>query len=333
MKIHLLANLPPTFYTHPPLQKYWDRLAEVAEIRQVVANTHAEFLPHLPWANAILMWAAPVLGTDHLRQAPNLRFMGQINTTKTTAQACIDLGIDHSEARGCWSPAVAEMALTLMLSGLRLTSQYHMDMRSGRETWVAHFPATIDPRERQLTGRSVGIVGFGGIGQRLAELLQPFQVDLRVFDPYIPDEVVQRHHARRADLDELVSQSEVIVLCAANQESARGMISRARIDAMPKDAVLVNVGRSMLVDMPALAERLARGDLIAMLDVFDQEPLPLDSPLRSLPNTYLTPHRAGGLMESVERAMDWLSGDLIASLEGRPRRSAVTADMLMSFPE
>jgi phosphoglycerate dehydrogenase-like enzyme len=89
----------------------------------------------------------------------------------------------------------------------------------------------------------------------------------------------------------------------------------------------------MLLDMPALARRLAQGDLIAMLDVFDREPLETDSPLRSLPNTYLTPHRAGGLVESIERAFSMLIGDLEAHLSGAPRRYELTPQAMASLAE
>jgi phosphoglycerate dehydrogenase-like enzyme len=139
---------------------------------------------------------------------------------------------------------VAELALILMMTGLRQTSGYHIAMTKATEQWLRDFPADIDARERQLAGRSVGIVGFGGIGQHLARLLKPFHVMLRIYDPY----------------------------------------------------------------------------------------LPADSPLRSLPNTYLTPHAAGGIMESLERSLTWLADDLEAHLNGQPRKYAVTEKMLVSFP-
>jgi phosphoglycerate dehydrogenase-like enzyme len=332
-KIHLLVNLPPTFFSHRQLAPYWERAARIADIRQRSWNTMEEMAPELPWCEAILMWAWPAFEKADLALAPGLKYMGQINSVKRTVKACLETGIPISEARLCWSPAVAEMALTLALAGLRRTSEYHCAMRQGTETWVGQFPAEIDVRERSLSGRPVGIVGFGGIGQRLAELLEPFHVDLRVYDPYIPEAVIERFQAHRSGLMELVQESDVVVLCATNQESARGIIGRPQIEALRKDAVLINVGRSMLVDMPALQERLKQGDLVAMLDVFDQEPLEADSPLRSLPNTYLTPHRAGGLIESVALSLEWLIGDLEAVLEGKPRICAVTEAMMPSFPE
>jgi D-3-phosphoglycerate dehydrogenase / 2-oxoglutarate reductase len=330
-KFNLLVNLPPTFFTQPELEPIFAHLGDIANLRQTSHNTQAEILGDLPWADAVIMWAWPNLDEAVLAQAPNLRFLGQINTSQATARAALAAGITLSEARHCWSPAVAEMALALILNGLRKVSAYHCAMRDGTEAWVNNFPRDIDPTERQLTGQPVGVIGFGGIGQRLADLLQPFQVSLRVYDPFIPDVVLTKYSAQRTELLDLVRESEVVVLCAANQPDARHLFGRAEIAALRPNAVLVNVGRSMLVDMPALQERLSRGDLIALLDVFDQEPLEADSPLRTLPNTYLTPHRAGGLLVSIERGLEMLTADLEAFREGRPLRWPVTPEMLISF--
>lgn len=330
-KLRLLVNLPPAFFTHPHFQPQFERLGAFASLRARSHETLEQLLPDLPWAEALIMWASPPLDEATLAQAPDLRFIGQLNTTQATARACLNRGVALSEARHCWSPAVAEMALGLILSGLRNISVYHASMLLGLEAWVSDFPAGIDPRERELTGRPVGLVGFGGIGRRLAELLAPFQVQLRVYDPYLPDDLIRQHGAIPTGLLELIENSDVVVLAAANNPQARRMIGRQEIAAFRPGSLLVNVGRSMLVDMPTLAERLRRGDLIALLDVFDQEPLPKHDPLRQLPNTYLTPHRAGGLLSSVERGLTMLSDDLEAHLAGRPRRYAVDESMLPSF--
>jgi phosphoglycerate dehydrogenase-like enzyme len=224
------------------------------------------------------------------------------------------------------------MALTLMLAGLRKTSTFHQQMRTGSEPWVGDFPADIDVGERQLTGRSVGIVGFGGIGRRLAELLRPFATDLRVHDPFVPASAMKPYGARPSSVAELVRKSDVIVLCAANVDGAAHLLDTKEIAALKPGCVLVNIGRSMLINMPALVERLRKNDITAMLDVFDKEPLEKDSVLRTLPNAFLTPHRAGGIMESVQRALTMLTDDLEAQMKGRKRRYAVAAKMLPCFP-
>jgi D-3-phosphoglycerate dehydrogenase len=333
-KPRLLINLPPTFFTHPYLQSHFKRFTELASaVRKTSHNTTSEIMDDLPWAQAVIMWAWPVFGVNELDLCRDLRFLGQINTTQKHVKACLEKGIVISEVRHCWSPAVAEMALTLMLAGLRQTSAFHMQMRASSELWVNDFPIEIDPRERQLTGRSVGIVGFGGIGQRLAQLIEPFQVILRIYDPYLPATIAKKYGARQVPLMELISKSDVVVLCAANNEGAHHLIGVDEIAAFRPNAVLVNVGRSMLVNMPALQQRIEKGDLIAMLDVFDHEPLEVDHPLRKLNNAYLTPHRAGGIMESVDRALVMLADDLDAFINGKELKYAVTENMLPSLPE
>lgn len=332
-KIRLLINLPPTFFNHPEFRAHFSRLESLAgEVRKTSHNTTEELMVDLPWAEAVLMWAWPKFEEKELVACPDLKFVGQINTTKSHVQSCLARGIAISEVRSAWSPAVAELALNLMLSGLRQTSAYHIAMKNGTEHWKIQFPADINPLERQLAGRSVGIVGFGAIGQRLARLLEPFHVTLRIYDPYLPKELLDAFDAKQTALEELIPNSEVIVLCAANTQEAHHLINADLIQDMQENAVLVNVGRSMLIDMEALKQRLIKGDLIAMLDVFDQEPLELDSPFRSLPNTYLTPHVAGGIFESVHRALNWLADDLEAFLRGEKRRYAVTEIMLKDFP-
>lgn len=327
-KPRLLVNLPPGFFRCAQLKGVFARLGRLATVRKRSHNKLEEIAADLAWADAVIMWGWPTLTREMLAACPRLRFAGHINLNQAGARAELEHGLVVSEARHGWSPAVAEMALGLILCGLRKISDYHAAMRAGTEHWVSDFPVDIDPLERQLTGRSVGIVGFGGIGRRLAELLEPFHVQLRVFDPYVPKVVAERLGGRLVPLADLVKHSEVVVLCAANTPETHHLLGSREIAALPKNALLVNVGRAWLVDMEALTRRLERGDLFAALDVFEKEPLPLDSPLRKLPNAWLTPHRAGAPIESVVRIMNWLADDFEAFLDGRPLQHGLTMDML-----
>lgn len=335
MKIamNILVNLPHGFFTHASLESQFNRLRLMGELRCASHNTADEIRSDLAWAQAVILWSWPKLTADLLDAAPGLRYRGHIDIDRTAAELALRRQVPVSTSRGGWSPAVAEMAMTLILACLRGTSQYHGDMRAGRERWVGDFPSDIDARERQLTGRDVGIVGFGRIGHRLAELLRPFNVRLRVTDPYVGEDVLTEFDAARRTIDELCEQSEIVVLCAAANESTKRLLSRDRINRLRPNAVLINVARAMLVDTDALIARLKRGDLIAALDVFDVEPLPADSPLRSMPNLYLTPHRAGGLIESVQRCVAWLIDDLDAIVHGRPQRYPLVQAMLPSLDQ
>jgi len=331
--LNILVNLPPTFFTVPQLKSRFQRLAKLGTVRKRSFITPDEIIKDLMWANAVVMWSWPVVTAEMLEKCPALGFMGQINTTQRTAKACIAKKVAISEARHCWSPAVAEMALTLMLAGLRKTSAYHVAMKAGTEKWVGDFPADIDPMERELTGAAVGIVGFGRIGQRLSELLKPFNVTLRVFDPYLPKPVAAHYGVKPAALSDVLRNSDVVVLCAANTEETNHLVGAKQVAMLRKNAVLVNVGRSSLIDMKALEARVRKGELTAMLDVFDKEPLEADSPLRSMNGVFCTPHRAGGLLSSVQRALDMLIGDLELNLKKNKRLYEVTEKMLPCFPE
>lgn len=326
--MNLLINLPPSFFTQPELLDRWADLESRFTVRKTSHNTPDEIAADLAWAEVVLMWSWPVLDEALLARAGSLKYVGHIDINLTGARCELAAGIPISSSRAGFSPAVAEMALGLILNGLRRISDHHAAMRAGNESWVASFPSDIPPLERELSGARVGIVGLGKVGRRLAELLQPFHVDLKVVDPYVSDEVIASFGGQRREIDEAVSEVDILVLCAANNDGTRRLLNAERIARMPANALLVNVARADIVDYAALAARLQKGDLLAALDVFEQEPLAADSPLRDLPNTFLTPHRAGGLIASVQRNIDWLITDLKNVLAGQPRQFAVTETMI-----
>lgn len=325
---NLLINLPPGFFANPAARAVLDRAASGRQVRMTSWNTPDEIRADLAWAERLIYWSWPALDDALLDAAPRLRWSGQLDCGRAAAETALRRGLPLSLAKGCWSPAVAEMALTLALGLLRRTSDLHAAMRDGREAWVRDFPGDIDPRERELSGRPVGIIGFGRIGRRLRELLAPFGCEVQVHDPFLPAAAAQAAGVRAVTLPELLRDSDVVVVCAASTGGTARLIGAAEIAALRRDAVFINVARAALVDHDALAARLCRGDLVAALDVFDQEPLPADSPLRGLSNLHLTPHRAGGLLASVERGLGWLADDLVRFDAGEPLRHALAPAML-----
>jgi phosphoglycerate dehydrogenase-like enzyme len=325
---NLLINLPAGFFEAPILKAVYKRLGKVAAIRKTSYNTAEEIKKDLAWADAVIMWSWPVLTPELLDNAPKLKFGGHLDISQRGAKLALERGLSVSVTRRAFSPAVSELALGLILSTMRDISTYHAAMRAGKEPWIAKFPDEIPPLERQLTGRNVGLVGFGAVGQRLAELLAPFRVNLRTYDPHVPAEVLAKFNAQRLELLPMIKQSEIIVICAASNPGSQHLIGKREIAALQKNAIFINVARAALVDTKALIARLKKKDLIAALDVFDQEPLERNSPLRKLPNAFLTPHRAGGVLESVHRIMSQLTDDFEAHLEGKPRAHALSEKMI-----
>lgn len=332
-KPNLLVNFPSGFFKTPELEGAFKHLSEISNIRKTSHDTLEQIQDDASWADAIIMWAWPSFTDESLAKCPNLRYIGHLNGTQSSARACYRRGIKLSEVRHSWSPSVAELALGLILSGLRKISKYHIEMKQGTEKWVNDFPIDIDPMERSLYGRSVGLVGFGRIGQLLSQLMAPFKVDLRIYDPYVPAEVAGKFGAKKASVLEVIENSDVVVLCAANNSGTNKLIDEKEIKAFRKNSVLVNTGRSSLINMDALLERLQKNDMTAMLDVFDMEPLQPDSPFRKLDNAFLTPHRGGGIMATVERGLAMLTEDLEAFLAGKPLKYELTEQMLVSLPD
>lgn len=316
-KINILVNLLPDFFKQTELKAVFNHLEDIGEVRYTSHNTPEEIADDLCWADAVIMWSWPTLDEALLEKASKLKYRGHLDMCQVDAKIALSRNMSVSLSKGCWSPAVSEMALTLMLNLLRKVSDYHAAMRKAEESWVEAFPTDIDVTERQLTGRSVCIVGLGAVGQGIARLLAPFNCKLNVVDPYIPDEIVAQYQGRKVNLEEGIENSEIVLLCAASNKGTRSLIGEKELALFQKDAILINLARAVLIDTDALLKKLKQNDMMVALDVFDTEPLEKDSPLRSLPNAYLTPHRAGALMVSVVRGIQWLVDDLENHLAGR----------------
>ncbi len=121
------------------------------------------------------------------------------------------------------------MALALILNTLWHVSDHHAAMPAGTEFWVKDFPGDIDVSERELTGRSVGIIGFGKVWKRLAQLLEPFECALWIVDPYVPDSITSAFGAKNVSLGEMLTTSDVVVLCAASNSGTDHLLGRDAI--------------------------------------------------------------------------------------------------------
>ena len=126
----------------------------------------------------------------------------------------------------------------------------------------------------------------------MVELLAPFRVDLRVYDPYLADEAAARLGIERADLDAVLRHAEILVVQVPLTPKTTRLIGARELDLLGRGKILINCSRGRVLDQEALIRKLQAGELIAGLDVFDPEPLERDSPLRALPNVFLSPHIA-----------------------------------------
>lgn len=242
---------------------YEDQLAMVKDAYAVIAGTEKYDAAMLEACSELKVIMRFGVGTDNF-DLDAMRRLG------------IQVGIiaNHN--------AVAEFALTLILSAMKNLPRFDAEVRGGG--W-GRFPM------RELSGKTVGLVGFGRIGKRLAELLKGFNVDLLVYDPYIDAQTVIALGAKPVDLDELLESSDVVSLHLPATEATRHTINSNTIAKMKDGAYLVNTSRGALVDEAALVEALNSGKLSgAGIDVYEKEPVSADNPLFSLKNNVLSPH-------------------------------------------
>ncbi len=178
--------------------------------------------------------------------------------------------------------AVAEFTLTLILAAMKNLPRYDAAVREG--AW-SRFPMC------ELGGKTVGLVGFGRIGKRLAQLLSGFGVRLLISDPYAAEADVALCGGTLVPMDTLLQQSHIVSLHLPSTKETRHIMDKAAFAKMRDGAYFINTSRGALVDETALLEALQSGKLSgAGLDVYEQEPVTRENPLFTLPNVVLAPH-------------------------------------------
>jgi D-3-phosphoglycerate dehydrogenase len=181
-----------------------------------------------------------------------------------------------------------------MLAEARDIARADASVKAG--SWRKEFPGS----RVEIAGRTVGMVGFGHVGRHFATKLAGFGCRLVSYDPYAPDALLAEAGVERAaTLDEVFSESDFVVVQARHTPDTERFIGRAQFALMKPEAYFVNVARSRVVDTDALYEALAEGRIAgAGLDVFDEEPLPADSPWRRLDNVTMTTHFGGDTVDT-----------------------------------
>ncbi|HSK68331.1 MAG TPA: phosphoglycerate dehydrogenase [Candidatus Limnocylindria bacterium] len=242
-----------------------------------------------------------IAGLDHftadvVRAAPvSLRVISRYGAgvDRVDLDACRERGIVVANTPGANATAVCELAIGLMLAVARDIPALHQAV--GRGEW---------PRACgvELAGKTLGIVGLGTIGKKLAVRARAMEMAVQAFDPYIDRDFALRHGIAEAGLDELLRTSDVVSLHAPLTPQTRHMLDAARFREMRDGAIVINTARGGLIDEEAAAQALRAGKLRGLgLDAFEQEP-PRDSPLLGLPGVVFTPHTGAHTAEAV-RAM------------------------------
>ena len=293
------------------------------------------FVDYLQAADAgvIGAWHRPAMQPPHWQQAAKLKVFAGTFDNRFAGWVDFDFlaerGITLIDTSRSMTPSVAEFALAMTLNLLRDIPEALYVVREG--DWQQHFWEKPGFVYGDLTGRRVGLAGLGSINRRYAELIAPFRCAVRVYDPFVADEVLAHYGTQRADtLVELAQSAEIFVVGLPPLPTTLEIINRDVIAALPKGALFVLVTRMAVVEQEPLWERIKANEIAAAIDVFAPEPPPDDAWFRRHPNVLATPHIAGGTDFCHRRCFTDACKEAIAVLRGEtPRFQATKRDYLV----
>jgi (S)-sulfolactate dehydrogenase len=260
----------------------------------------AELLAAAATCDAIIVRNRTQVRGDLLSALKQCKVVGRLGVglDNIDVPGCEAKGMKVIPATGANALSVAEYVIASTMLLLRGAFAATGDVVAGR------WPRNALSNGRETAGKTLGIIGFGSIGQTTARLARGLGMHVIAYDPVMPasSPVFAELGAKSAMLDQVITQADVVTLHVPLVDSTRGLFNAARIASMKADAILINTSRGHIVDVEAVAESLKSGHLGgAALDVFDAEPLPASPMFEGCPGLLLTPHISGVTYEANER--------------------------------
>ncbi|MFN8490568.1 MAG: NAD(P)-dependent oxidoreductase [Caldilineaceae bacterium] len=252
-------------------------------------------------------------------EMPNLRAILEVGGRHPSPQAldykiCFAQGIRVLSCAPAFGPMVAEMALGMVLAASREIVAGHAAFTEGQEKWLH----AGNVNTFTLYDQMVGLIGYGSLARCLRPLLAPFHCKLQVYDPWLPTTYLANQGVTPVSLETLLETSKVIFVLAIPSAENKALLGHEQLVRIQPDAVFALISRSHLVDFDALTELVTAGRFKAAIDVFPQEPLPLDHPIRKAPGVVLSAHRAGSVAQDLRNIGRMVVNDLEALLVGLP---------------
>ncbi len=291
--------------------------AEVAVFAEPFADEDAAAAALAGFDILVPMRERTELSASLIARLPRLRMIALTGgrSQSLALDACTAAGVLVCNTGGERSSiGTAELALGLMLAAARFIPAGDAAIRAGRFQGGVGVGPVLD-------GRTLGIIGLGKIGARVGGYGRALGMKLIAWSPNLTEEAAHAGGAQLVTKAQLLAQSDVISLHVILSPRSRGMIGAADLAAMKPGAILVNTSRGPLVDEAALLDALHRGHIQAALDVFAEEPLPPRHPLRTAPNTVLTPHLGYGTQDTFAQFYGESVQNILAFLDNAPTRA------------
>lgn len=331
----LVDPLPRTLdlIMEPDVRARLERLGRLV-VSEDAPMSEAEIDRHLP--DAVLVIGQTSLPRARLERAPHLRAVINVETNllpNIDYQACQERGIWVLTPAGAFASTVAEAALGMALDLARGITVADRAFRAGME----QYGLAGNLGSFRLADAPVGIIGFGDLGRSLRELIRPFCNLVRVYDPWLPDAVIRRASCEPSPLDALLAASQVVFMFASVTRENEAMIGAREFGLMRSGAAFLLMSRAAVVDFPAMLNAVRSGRIVAATDVFPDEPVDADDPVRAIPGLLLSAHRAGGTADALFEIGRMTVADAELIMRGLPpqlcrRADPATAARLRSKP-
>ena len=313
MKIVILDG-----YTANPGDMSWKELEELGTLT-VYDRTRPEETVARAADAEIVLTNKVVISREVMAQLPQLKYIGVLATGYNVVdiEAAHERGIIVTNVPAYSTESVAQMVFAHLLTVTNRTEHYALQNRQGRWTKNPDF-CYWDFPHLELAGKTIGIVGLGNIGRRVAEIALAFGMQVKALTSKSAN--VLPTGVEKANLEELLATSDIISLHCPLTDTTRHLINRDTLSVMRPSAILINTGRGPLVDDQAVASALAEGKLAAFCaDVLTEEPPKADNPLLSQPNAFITPHIAWATEEARSRLLQIAISNVEAFLNAKPQ--------------
>jgi phosphoglycerate dehydrogenase-like enzyme len=275
------------------------------------------FLPNEVLAKARYVLGQPPLSSQTLTSMKSLRCI--FNVESNLLQ---NMPYDEVFARGIhvvttglvFAQPVAEMGIAMALNLARGIVDADVEFGAGKELWGYEGNQSA----RLLSGANVGIVGFGDLGKALNRLLTGFRTKTKVYDPWVPPSILIENGVAPASLDEVLGDSDFVFVVASVTSENQGFLGADAFAKMRKGAAFILLSRAGVVDFDALIAAVRSRHIVAASDVFPEEPLAADHPVRTLPGFLRSAHRAGALTSAFKMMGDMVLEDMDLINRGLP---------------
>ena len=293
------------------------RLDALADVVSVDAGAVPDAVVDQCLPHVVAILGQTPLSAERINRAENLRAVLNVEGNffpNVDYAACFARGIRVAVASPAFSRPVAEFALAMALDIMRGVTRSDRAFRRGEERYGWRGNVGVE----SLFGADVGLIGFGNIARSLLPLLRPFDCTISAFDPWLPASVLAELAVRPASLNDVLARSRIVFVLAAPTADNRHLIGAPELARMQRGAGLILLSRADVVDFAALHDALEAGHIEAAIDVFPNEPIAADDPIRRCEFAILSSHRAGGLDSALKTIGEMAVDDLELVLRGLP---------------